>query len=81
MLFVHLAKKRADGFAGMRIHIAGRFVGQQKARFADQGPGQGNPLLLSARQFSRAMMASLFQPDFAAAALRPVRPLPVGMRP
>ena len=30
----------------------GRLVGQDEVRVADQGPGNGHPLLLSARQFA-----------------------------
>ncbi len=52
---VQILEQRNNHFAGPEIQIAGRLVGEQDARVAGQSTGQSDALLLSARQFSRAM--------------------------
>ena len=42
--------------AAGRIQVAGRFVGQEKVRFGDNGPGNGHALLLAAGKLARRMV-------------------------
>ena len=48
---------------GVRIEIAGRFVGQQQGRPVDQRPGDGDPLLLAARHLRRLVVHAIGQAD------------------
>ena len=41
-------KKIKDFISGMRVEIAGRFIGQQQGRIIDQTAGDGGPLLFTA---------------------------------
>jgi hypothetical protein len=52
---VHFLEQRNDHLARPEIQVAGGLVGEQNARVANERPGQSDPLLLSARKFSRAM--------------------------
>ena len=50
---VELLEQRQDGRAGGLVEVAGGLVGQHDGRPADQGPGDGHPLPLPARQLGR----------------------------
>ena len=52
-----------DLVAGPRIEVAGRFVGQQQCGAIDQGPGDGDPLLLAAGHLRRLVVHAIGQPD------------------
>ena len=45
---VQPGEQRHDLDAGLRVEVAGRFVGEQNRRVVDQGPGDRNPLALTA---------------------------------
>src|SRR5918993_1164155 len=45
--------------AGLRVEVAGRLVGEDHGRFADQRPGDGDALLLAARELGRAVGAAV----------------------
>ena len=62
-------------FGGSPIEIASGFVRKQKLRLADQSPGQGQPLLLTAGQFARAVMTSILKANFA----KPTRGVSFGL--
>src|SRR5215217_5790120 len=49
--------------AGARIEVAGRLVGEDDLGPAHQGPGGGDPLLLSARELAREMIEAIAQAD------------------
>ena len=55
--------------AGARVQIAGGLVGQQDARPVGQGAGDGDALLLAARQLRRAVRQPLAQAQQAQQAL------------
>ena len=50
---VQFFEKIEQAYGDLIIDIACRLVGQEKSRAADNGPGNGNPLLLSARECRR----------------------------
>ena len=62
-LFVQLLEDTHDIFAGLRVQGAGRFVGQQQTGAVDQGTGNGDALLLTAREFIRAVVGAFPQAD------------------
>jgi hypothetical protein len=41
-------QQRHDLFAGARVQVSGRLVGEEDRRIVDQRPGNRHPLLLSA---------------------------------
>ncbi len=49
--------------AGRRIEVAGRLVRQDDARMRDQRPGDGDPLLLSARHLVRVVIQPVSEAD------------------
>src|SRR6478672_11039417 len=49
-LAVEFAKHQQDLVAGVRIEVARRLVGEQKWWIVDEGPGDGDALLLAARE-------------------------------
>ena len=51
-----------DLVAGTRIEIARRFVGQQQCRAIDQGPGDGDSLLLAAGHLRRLVVHARASP-------------------
>jgi len=55
MIPVQVGQKGHDHFASPIVEVAGRFVGEQNRRLADESTGERHALLLSARQFSGAM--------------------------
>ncbi len=46
----HFPDGANDGVAGLHVHLADGVVQQQDGRFPEEGPGQGDPLLLPAGQ-------------------------------
>ena len=51
----HDGDQRLEDVAGrVRVEVAGRLVGEQQARRVGDRAGDGDPLLLAARQFGRA---------------------------
>ncbi len=42
--------ERQDLVAGRGVEVAGRLVGEDDLRLGDEGPGDGDPLLLAARE-------------------------------
>ena len=49
---VQTAYKFKDVLRGLRIQVAGRFIGEQNLRLGDQRPGKGDPLLLAPAEFA-----------------------------
>ena len=49
--------------AGGRVEVAGGLVGQHDGRLADDGPGDGHPLALTARELRRAVPQAVGEPD------------------
>src|SRR6185295_11116669 len=45
-----------ESVAGLPVEVAGRLVGEEGAGGADEGPGDGDPLLLSPRERARPMI-------------------------
>src|SRR5208282_2747981 len=62
LLLVQPAQQGEDGLRGVLVQIAGRFVGKQKGRLAGKRACDGHALLLSPREFRRAMPAALREP-------------------
>ena len=54
-----------DFGAGRRIEIAGRLVGEQNFRLVDQGPGDGDTLLLPAGELRGRVLARSSSPTSA----------------
>ena len=52
-----------DRFAGHRVEVAGRFIGQNHIRRVDQGAGHGHALLLAAGQFEWLVVQAVLQAD------------------
>ena len=77
-LAVELLEGLHDLAAGAGVEVAGRLVGQQQLRLADQRPGDGDPLLLTAGELRGLVPHAVAEPDgvergrgpFAALALR-----------
>ena len=59
----HLGEEREEFAGAGRIEVAGRLVGKQHARPVGERAGDGDALLFPARQFRRAMVAPLTEPD------------------
>ena len=55
------AEEMEDGFAGMRVEIAGRLVGEDDLGTVHQRPGDGHALLLAAGKLHRAMLAAVLE--------------------
>ena len=77
MLAVQSSKKRKDQFGGRAVKIARRLIGEKDLRTGDQSTGQGQALLLSARELAGAVMTTLLQPHLA----EPAGSFPLGFRP
>ena len=60
---VEFVEERQDGLAGGLVEVAGGLVGQHDGRAAHQGPGDGDPLALAARELGGAGVGSLVQAD------------------
>ncbi len=64
-----------ESCGGGRVELAGRFVGEEETRAADQGGGHGHALLLAARQLPGTRLAAVAQPDPLQQRARPEDPL------
>ncbi len=64
--------------AAGRIQVAGGFVGQQHPGFGDDGPGDGDALLLAAGKFARGMVLPAGKPNCLQGLPGAVPPLGVG---
>ena len=51
------------GTRRVEVEVAGRLVGEHQVRVVDQGAGQGDPLLLAARQRLRVRAGAIAEPD------------------
>ena len=67
--------------AGRRVEVAGRLVGQQQRRLADDRPGDRHPLPLAAGQLVRPVVEPVRQPDPVQRRGRPGAAAPAGRRP
>ena len=54
VLAVHVAQEGEDLVGGFAVQVAGRFVGEDKGGAVHQGAGDGDALLLAARELRRA---------------------------
>src|SRR5215471_21111722 len=61
--------------AHLAVQVAGRLVGQQDARIADNGARDGDALLLTARELRWEVMDARVQPDSVERAQRQLAPL------
>ena len=61
--FLQLVEQRHDVLTGRGIEIAGRFIGEQNARFCDQRPRDRDPLTLPALHFNGPVPGTVGQPD------------------
>jgi hypothetical protein len=69
-------KQGEDLGAAVGVEVAGRLVGQDDLRLVDQGPGDGDALLLAARELGRLVVGSIGQADEAERLERGVLGLP-----
>ena len=60
---VELFEQLEDLAAGGAVEIAGRLVGDQQVGVGDDGPGDGDALLLAAGELARVMMLAAGQAD------------------
>src|SRR5580704_14007381 len=60
---VQLAEQVQEGGAGGGVQVAGRLVRHDQGGPADQGPGDGGPLLLAAGQLVRPVPGAVAEPD------------------
>jgi hypothetical protein len=67
LLGVQRLEQRHDLLAGAGVEVAGRLVGQQHLRVADQGAGDGHPLLLAAGQLGRPVVQPVPHPTRSSA--------------
>src|SRR5690349_1549536 len=58
-----LAHELQDLGPGVGVEVAGGLVGEGQLRLADQGPGDGNPLLLAAGELGGPVAEAVAQPD------------------
>ena len=65
MLPVQSCYQFKNQVTGAPVEIAGRLISQQHLRLGDKRSRQGQPLLLAAGEFARAVMAACFQADLA----------------
>ena len=70
-------RMRHDLVAHLRVEVAGRFVREQDARPADDRPGDGDALLLAARELRGKVVDACAQPDAVERFLGPLPPLRV----
>ena len=63
ILAVELAEEVEDLLAGRGVEVAGGLVGDQQGAAVDQRPGDGDPLLLAAREPRRLVVEPVAQPD------------------
>src|SRR5215211_4040128 len=62
-LAVEAGQQFQDLLARARVEVAGGLVGQQHGRVADQGPGDGHPLLLAPRELGGPVLEPVPEPD------------------
>ena len=60
---VKLVDQGQDGLSGGLVEVAGRLVSENDGRLADQGPGDGDPLALPARELGGTSVRTLGQAD------------------
>ena len=58
---MNFSNPRADDGTNPLVHMGQGFIQQQYRRFAHQGPGQGDALLLPAAQFAGFALQNVFQ--------------------
>ena len=75
---VDLVQEIHDLLRGRRVEVAGRLVGEDQARRDGERPGDGDALLLAARQLRGQMVQARRQPHAADVLLDP--PLALGRR-
>ena len=56
---IQILKYGDDRFGRFGVEIARRLIGQDHARVVHQGPGNGHPLLLSARELGRPVAGAI----------------------
>lgn len=61
MLAVQPRNQAENSFRRLSVQVTRWFIGQQQLGPGDERTGQRNPLLLAARELSRAMMRALLQ--------------------
>ena len=59
-----LFKKTKDSISGLGIKVPGRFVGNDQRRIIGHGPGNGDTLLLAARNGGRQLVGLMGHVDF-----------------
>ena len=62
---VELAEHAHDFFAVRRVEVAGRLVGEDQLGLPDKRAGDGDALLLAARQLGRTMLGSVRDPTLS----------------
>jgi hypothetical protein len=72
---VEFAQQRNDLRAGAAVEVAGRLVGQQHGRVADDGPGEGDALTLPPGQLVGAVAEPKAEADACQCQLRALAPL------
>src|SRR5687768_1391342 len=60
---IYIGKKIHDSQGSFGIEVAGRLVGDEERRVVDEGAGDGDPLLLAARNLGRESVAAVAQAD------------------
>ncbi len=70
-LVVERLENRDDLLRGVRVEVAGRLVGEQDGRIVHQAAGDGDALLLAARQLRRGVVPALRQAHPLEAPARP----------
>ena len=56
------AEQAVDLVAGRGVELPGRLIGQDQDRVLDQGPGDGDALLLAARELVRPVVQAVASP-------------------
>jgi hypothetical protein len=59
---VQIVERAHDLGAGVAVEVARRLVGQHQRRLAHDGPGDGDPLPLTARQLPGAVVHAMAEP-------------------
>src|SRR5690606_22265636 len=62
-LAVQLLEQLDDRFAGRRVEVARRLVGEQDSRLVDERAGERDALLLAARKLRRIVVEPVGEPD------------------
>lgn len=61
MLAVQSRNQSENSFRRLSVQVSGRLIGEQQLGPGNKRTGERNPLLLAARELSRAMMRALLQ--------------------